>query len=144
MGEKFDDFLDELQENILRDEVKSLPEELVEHFTKPKNFGRMNDPDGGAIVRGQCGDTMEMYIIIEEEKISNVLFYTDGCGITAACGSLITELAKGQTIKNALRISPADVIEKFGDSLESSFHCAILAVITLHKAIADYFLRIGM
>jgi nitrogen fixation NifU-like protein len=144
MDENFDDFLDELQENILRDEIKSLPEGIVEHFTQPKNIGRMTDPDGAAIVRGQCGDTMEMYVVVEEGKISNILFYTDGCGITAACGSLTTELAKGQAINDALRISPADIIEKFGDSLEGSFHCAILAVITLHNALADYLLKNGM
>ena len=75
------------------------------------------------------------------QKISNILFYTDGCGITTTCGSLTTELVKGQTVKDALKVSPVDIIDKLGESLEGSFHCAILAVSTLHNAIADYLLK---
>lgn len=141
MIDDFDDFLDELQENIFKDRMKSSSEEVIEHFTKPKNIGRMTDPDGAAIKKGQCGDTMEMYIIVEKEKITNARFFTDGCSNTAACGSVLTELAKGQTIKDALKISPADIIDKLGESLEGSFHCAILAVNTFHEAIADYLLK---
>jgi len=116
-------------------------EQAMKHLTKPGNIGRMNDPDGAAFVKGQCGDTMEMYLIIEQEKIKEILFTTDGCGITTACGSVTTELVKGKSIKEALGISPANVIDVLGDYLGSDPHCAILAVITLHKALADYLLR---
>ena len=123
---------------------KTSSEEIIEHFTQPKNFGRMTDPDGAALAKGQCGDTMEMYMKITGEKISDALFYTDGCKITAACGSVATELVKGQTINDALKLSPADVIDKLHDFLGSNVHCAILAVTTLHKALADYLLKRGL
>ncbi len=118
-------------------------EKIVEHFSQPKNFGKIAKPDGAALVKGQCGDTMEMHIKITDGKISEVLFYTDGCRITTACGSIATEMVKGQTINNALKLSPADVIDKLHDFLGSNVHCAILAVTTLHKALADYLLKRG-
>ena len=121
------------------DKIKA--EQAMEHIVKPKNIGRMNDPDGAAMVKGQCGDTMEMYLVIEQEKIKEILFATDGCGITTACGSVVTELVKGKEITEALRISPASVIDILGDYLGADPHCAILAVITFHKALADYLLR---
>ncbi|MBN1398883.1 MAG: iron-sulfur cluster assembly scaffold protein [Bacteroidetes bacterium] len=117
---------------------------IVEHLAQPKNFGKMTKPDGAALVIGQCGDTMEMYIKINDGKITEVLFYTDGCKITTACGSIATEMVKGQTIKNALKLSPANVIDKLHDLLGSNVHCAILAVTTLHKALADYLLKRGL
>jgi len=126
---------------MLEDKKKKYPEQAIEHFVQPKNVGRMTDPDGAAIVKGRCGDTMEMYLTIEDEKISEILFFTDGCRVTAVCGSVATELAKGQSINDVLRISPADVIDKLHDLLGSNSHCAILAVTTLHKALADYMLK---
>jgi nitrogen fixation NifU-like protein len=121
------------------DKIKT--KQAMEHIAKPKNTGRMNDPDGAAMVKGQCGDTMEMYLVIENEKIKEILFTTDGCGITTACGSVVTELAKGKKISEALRISPANVIDILGDFLGTDPHCAILAVITFYKALADYLLK---
>lgn len=116
-------------------------EKAMKHLTKPGNIGRLNDPDGSAFIKGQCGDTMEMYLVIENETIKDALFATDGCGITTACGSVVTELAKGKIIAEALRISPASVIDILGDYLGPDPHCAILAVITFHKALADYLLK---
>jgi nitrogen fixation NifU-like protein len=120
---------------------KNISEQARGHIVDPKNIGRMNDPDGAAFVKGQCGDTMEMYLVIEKEVIKDVLFTTDGCGITTACGSVVTELVKGKKIKEALRISPASVIDILGDYLGADPHCAILAVTTFHKALADYLLK---
>ncbi|HPA72157.1 MAG TPA: iron-sulfur cluster assembly scaffold protein [Spirochaetota bacterium] len=107
----------------------------------PRNMGRMNDPDASAFIKGQCGDTMEMYLVISDGAISEALFHTDGCGSSIACGSTAAGLAKGRTIREALRISPADVIDTWGDLPRGDVHCAILSVMTLHKAIADYLLR---
>ena len=101
----------------------------------------MNNPDGTAVVKGQCGDTMEMCLRIKDKKISEILFFTEGCGITVVCGSVTTELAKGRGIKDVLKISPANVIDELHDLLGSGSHCAILAVNTLHKALADYLLK---
>ena len=103
----------------------------------------MNDPDGAAIVKGQCGDEMEMYLIIEDDRISKILFHSDGCGITLACGSIVTEQANGCTIDEALQIIPLDIINRLRKILGGNYHCAILAVITLYKALGDYLIKRG-
>jgi nitrogen fixation NifU-like protein len=108
---------------------------------KPVNIGRMNDPTAAARVQRLCGDTMEMYLYVVDGVIKEASFATDGCGATCACGSLSTELAKGKKIQDALGISPKQIIEGLGDLPEDHRHCAILAVGTLHRAIADYMLR---
>ena len=108
----------------------------------PDNMGRMNDPDGSACIKGMCGDTMEMYLIIENSRISNSWFYTDGCGSSVSAGSITAGLAKGKDINDALKISPADIIDEMMENPGFEKHCAILAVMTLHKAIADYIIRL--
>ena len=105
-------------------------------------MGRMNDPDGSAYIKGMCGDTMEMYLTIENGRISNSRFYTDGCASSVSAGSLTAELAKGKEIKDALRISPADIIDEMRQNPGFEKHCAILSVMTLHKAIADYIIHL--
>ena len=141
MDKNFEKMLENLQESINEDAKKIYSQKTIEYFIQPKNLGRMNDPDATAIVKGSCGDTMEFYLLLKDERISEILFFTDGCGTTIACGSVVTEIAKGKSIKKALKISPADVIDKLGGLPEESIHCAILAVITLYQAIADYLLK---
>lgn len=109
--------------------------------SQPENMGRMNDPDGSAFIKGQCGDTMEMYLLISGGLITEAVFFTDGCGSSIACGSTAARLARERTIREALRISPAEVLDVLGDVPSGDLHCAILAVMTLHKALADYLIR---
>ena len=141
MDKNFGKKLDKLQKSIIEDAKKIYSQKTIEYFIQPKNLGRMNDPDAAAAVKGLCGDTMEFYLLLKDERISEILFFTDGCGPTIACGSVVTEIAKGKSIKKALKISPSDVIDKLGGLPEENIHCAILAVITLHQAIADYLLK---
>jgi nitrogen fixation NifU-like protein len=84
---------------------------------------------------------MEMYLYIEDDIILEARFHTDGCGATLACGSLVTALAQGKSVAEALEISPGQIIAELKDLPKENRHCAILAVSTLHKAIADYMLR---
>ena len=78
---------------------------------------------------------------IRNNKIYDASFSTNGCGPTIACGSTVTELVKGKSIEDALKLSPASIIDALDGLPEDNIHCAILAVNTLHKAIADYSLR---
>jgi nitrogen fixation NifU-like protein len=113
-----------------------------ERFSRsPVNIGRMNDPTGAAWVKGLCGDTMEMYLYIEENVIRDARFQTDGCGATFACGSVATEFVKGKTVPESLRLSPGTIIDALAGLPEDHRHCAVLAANTLHQAIADYLLR---
>jgi len=119
-----------------------LPRGVLEHITNPKNAGHIKNPDASAEINGPCGDTMQISLIIRERKIKEIGFETDGCGITVACGSVVSELAKGKSIKDVLRISPADVIDGLKGIMGGDPHCAILAVNTLHKAVSNYFIGI--
>jgi nitrogen fixation NifU-like protein len=107
----------------------------------PDNMGRLNDPDGAAFIKGICGDSMEMYLVIKDNAVADARFFTDGCNASRACGSAAARLAKGKTLKEVLRLSPADVLDAWGELPEGNVHCAILAVSTLHKALADYLIR---
>ncbi len=131
----------DLQKMVDDDARNAYSEKTIEHYTSPRNRGRMNDPDGGAWIRGLCGDTMEIYLIIEGNQVTKALFFTDGCGPTIACGSVTTGLAKQQTIEDVLGISPSDVMTALGGLPRKSYHCAVLTVSTLHKALSDYLLK---
>jgi NifU-like protein involved in Fe-S cluster formation len=108
-----------------------------------KYFGRMNAPVASAWLKGACGDEMEFYLDIFDNILKTVKFHTEnGCFDTVAAGAKTAELAEGRTVLEALRISPAQVIDELcGELPEEGRHCAILAVSTLYKAIADYLLQ---
>ena len=120
---------------------KNYSKKTIEYANKPLNTGRMNDPSGAAWIKGLCGDIMEIYLIIKNNKIIEAKFFTNGCGATLACGSAVTELAKNKTIDKVLSISPKKIINHLEGLPIENIHCAILAVSTLHKAIADYLLK---
>ena len=107
---------------------------------KDEYFGRMNDPTSSALIKGACGDEMEFYLVIEKKVITEVRFFTEGCAATFACGKTVAQLAKNKTIEDALRISAQQVRDILHDLSDDYSHCAILAVSTLYKAIADYLL----
>jgi len=112
--------------------------EVIEHDTYG---GKMNDPSGGAFIKGLCGDEMEFYLIIEDCMIREVKYYTQGCEYTRACAIKTAQCASGKTLEAALRISPQQIIKELPFLPSSHSHCSILAVSTLHKAIADYLLK---
>ena len=102
---------------------------------------RMNDPDGSAWVTGLCGDTMEFYLVMRDNRITQAWYHTDGCSTSQQCGSTAARLAEGKTIDEVLAISPALVIQLHPDLPDDGIHCSILAVTTLHKALASWLLR---
>lgn len=112
-----------------------------EHEVTIDPMGRMNDPDGSAWVKGICGDTMEFYLVIENSVITEAWYYTDGCESSRYCGSTAARMAKNKTIDEVLEISPAQIIRSHPAMPEDGIHCSILAVTTLHKALAEYLLR---
>lgn len=141
MDKDFEKVRNELQKSINDEARKIYSEKVIQHCTNPENVGRMNDPDGSADVRGPCGDSVEIYLNIADRKISDIRFFTDGCTPTVACGSVVTKLAKGRSLKDALKISPADVIDELDGLPEANLHCAILATTSLYRAMGDYLLR---
>ena len=103
-------------------------------------FGRMNAPSASAFVRGLCGDEMEFYLYIEDNIISDVKYYTEGCETTRLCAQAVARRAKGKSIPDALAISPREIIDSDKSLPEDGRHCAILAVSTLYRAIAEFLL----
>ena len=105
---------DELQEMVNADARQIYSETVIDHAMNPRNVGSMVNADGFGRFRGPCGDTMEIWIKVRDEKITNATFYTDGCGTSIAAGSMATELAKGRVVQRALRITDKEVLEALG------------------------------
>lgn len=116
-------------------------EKVLEHFKNPRNQGVIKDADGvGHVGNKICGDVMKIYIKVDPktEIIKDIKFETLGCGAAIATSSMLTEMAKGKTIKNALKIGKLDIAEKLGGLPEVKLHCSILAHDGLAEAIKNY------
>jgi nitrogen fixation NifU-like protein len=110
-------------------------ERVIQLAYEPLNIGRIEDPDAITLVKGQCGDRMSISIKMKEGKIDVIRFLTDGCGATVACGSAVTELAKGKTPWNARKIHPQTIIQYLDGLPPSHLHCAALAVQALRQTL---------
>ncbi|MBU1136773.1 iron-sulfur cluster assembly scaffold protein [Patescibacteria group bacterium] len=111
---------------------------VIQHFQNPKNMGKMNHPDSiGEAGNSQCGDTMKIYLKIEDGKIKDISFETMGCVSAIATSSMITELAKGKTLAEAEKITYQDVVNELGQLPPVKIHCAGMAVEALKKAIEN-------
>ena len=114
-------------------------DKVMEHFKNPSNVGEMENPDGiGHVGNPVCGDIMEMYIRVKDNVITDVKFKTFGCGAAIATSSMITELVKGKTIEEALKVSNKAVVEALGGLPPVKMHCSVLAEDALKGAIDDY------
>jgi nitrogen fixation NifU-like protein len=138
MTQEFGDSFKELEQSIMEDMKGIYSEKTIDHFLNPRNLGKIPAPDGIGRITGPCGDTMEIYLRVNSDKIVNTTFWTDGCGPSIASGSMITEMAKRMNISEAQRISQHDVLTALGGLPEESEHCALLAANTLKEAIKDY------
>ena len=115
-------------------------EEVMDHFTNPRNVGEIEDADGvGEVGNPVCGDMMTFYIKVDDdEKLSDVKYKTFGCGAAIAVSSMVSEMAKGKSVEEALKISRDDVAEKLGGLPKNKMHCSNLGAEALGKAIEDY------
>jgi nitrogen fixation NifU-like protein len=112
---------------------------VMEHFMNPRNVGVIENPDGyGKVGNPVCGDVMEIYIKVKDEKITDIKFRTFGCGSAIATSSMVTELAKGKHVDEAVKITRADVANELDGLPAQKMHCSNLAADALHEAIKDY------
>ena len=120
-------------------------EKVMDHFTRPRNVGEIPDANGiGQEGNAVCGDIIKMYIKVDEnDVIQDIKFKTFGCGAAIATSSMVTELAKGKTIQEALELSNKAVAEALGGLPPQKMHCSNLAADALHKAIEDYLKKQG-
>ena len=113
--------------------------EVMDHFTNPRNVGEIENASGsGTVGNAKCGDIMKMTIKVEKGVIVDVKFKTFGCGAAIATSSKATELVKGKTIDEALKITNKMVTDSLGGLPEVKLHCSVLAEEALHEAITDY------
>lgn len=108
------------------------------HADAPHHMGPMNVFSGHAKITGPCGDTMEFWILVEEDRIRNVSFITDGCDPSRACGSMTTCMAEDRTVAEAKEISQQDVLRELEGLPKDHEHCALLATNTLRAACENY------
>ncbi len=119
-------------------------EKVMEHFTNPKNVGEIKDADGiGKVGNPVCGDLMWIYIKVKDDRLEDVKFKTFGCGAAIATSSMITEMAKGKTLEEALKITRSDVADALDGLPPIKMHCSNLAADGLHAAIKDYLDKTG-
>lgn len=117
-------------------------EKVKEHFRNPRNVGEIENPDGvGKVGNPVCGDIMELYIRVKEGVITDAKFKTFGCGAAIATSSMVTEMIKNKTIKEALKISNRAVAEALGGLPPIKMHCSVLAEEALKNAIDDHLMR---
>ncbi|NQT30341.1 MAG: Fe-S cluster assembly scaffold protein NifU [Candidatus Saganbacteria bacterium] len=117
-------------------------ERVMDHFKNPRNVGEIENPDGvGKIGNPVCGDIMEMYIKVKDNVIVDAKFKTFGCGAAIATSSMITEMVKGKTIEDALKISNKAVAEALGGLPPVKMHCSVLGEDALKSAINDYLIK---
>jgi nitrogen fixation NifU-like protein len=111
----------------------------MEHFMNPRNVGEIEDADGiGEVGNPVCGDMMTFYIKVDDGRLSDVKFKTFGCGAAIAVSSMVSEMAIGKTLDEALKITREDVAEQLGGLPKQKMHCSNLGADALHKAIQDY------
>jgi nitrogen fixation NifU-like protein len=114
-------------------------EKVMEHFKNPHNMGEIADADGvGTVGNPVCGDLMTIYIKVKDDRLEDIKFKTFGCGSAIATSSMITDLAKGKTLDEALKITRANVADSLGGLPPVKMHCSNLAADALHAAIEDY------
>jgi len=114
-------------------------EKVLDHFKHPRNVGELEDADAeGTVGNPVCGDMMTMYIKVKDDRIEDVKFKTFGCGAAIATSSMTTELAKGKTLDEALKISRQDVADALDGLPLVKMHCSNLAADALHEAINSY------
>jgi nitrogen fixation NifU-like protein len=112
---------------------------VMDHFKNPRNMGEIPDADGvGTVGNPVCGDLMTIYIKVKNNRLEDIKFKTFGCGAAIATSSMVTELARGKTLEEGMKLSRKDVAENLGGLPPIKMHCSNLAADGLHAAIEDY------
>ena len=114
-------------------------DKVVDHYTNPRNVGKIENASGiGEVGNPVCGDIMKMFIKVENNVITDVKFKTFGCGAAIATSSISTEMIKGKTIEEALKLKNSDVVEALDGLPPVKIHCSLLAEEAIHAALWDY------
>jgi len=111
--------------------------ETVDHAIHPRNYGAIENPDGEAMLKGICEDSIRIQLSLENNTVTDAAFSVHGCGFTMACGSAVTELARGRSVHEAMNITGKRINDFLGGLPENHIHCADLAAGTLRAALLN-------
>ena len=128
----------------MAEETGSYNQIVIEHLKHPRNMGEMENADGvGEAQNPVCGDTMRLFIKVETDRVTDAKFLTFGCGAAIASSSMTTEMIKGKTIEEILKISDLMIAEALGGLPPTKVHCSVLAEKAILAAVSDYQKRRG-
>jgi len=119
-------------------------DKVMEHFGNPRNVGVIEDADGvGEVGNPVCGDMMKITIKVSDDQLDDIKFQTLGCGAAIATSSVITEMARGMSLEDAVHISKADIAKELDGLPPAKMHCSVLAADGLKAAVDDYLVKNG-
>lgn len=133
-----DDFVNELQEQIDDEAREAYGEKGFQRWRNPRYQGRMADYDAHARLTGQCGDTIEIYLKFDNDRVEEASFFTDGCASSTICGSFAAELALGKDPDGLTEITGDAVLREIGRLPKDDMHCADLAAAAVQEALSSY------
>jgi nitrogen fixation NifU-like protein len=136
--QEFDALINKIQNEVFTEARNALGEKGFDRWRNPKYCGVMQGADSHARLKGSCGDTMEMYIRVKDDRLEEVSYFTDGCSSSSIAGSFTAEMATGRTFEEVLDLTGADVLQVIGTFPEAEEHCAHLAVTTLKEAVNSF------
>ncbi len=138
MADNFDAFVENLQEQIFDETREAFGEAGFLRWRNPLYRGPLDAPDAHARVKGTCGDTMQIFLKFENDRVCDAAYLTDGCGSSTVCGSFAAEMAIGKNPDELIEITGDAILEKLGRFPEEDRHCAFLAAETLQEALNRY------
>jgi nitrogen fixation protein NifU and related proteins len=138
MADELDDFAKALQDQIYQETREAYGQVAFDRWLKPLYIGVLPNPEGYGRVTGTCGDTMEIFLEFETERVTKATFQSDGCGPSMVCGSFAAELAHGRSPEEITEITGKVILDILGGLPEDDRHCAFLAAAALQAALNDY------
>lgn len=137
----FEKVVQQLQEQSFAEARAAFGEKGFKRWLNPSFNGPIPDADSHARIRGGCGDSMEIFLKFENNRVKKASYMTDGCGSSALCGSFTAELAHGKNPEELFDLRPEDVLEAIGTFPDQDTHCAKLSILTLHEALNRYLIK---
>ncbi|MFH2067406.1 MAG: iron-sulfur cluster assembly scaffold protein [Pseudomonadota bacterium] len=141
MNDKLDAFLDQLQEQIFDETREAFGEAGFERWQNPRFLGKMENPHAYGKITGSCGDTMEIFLMFENDCVTEASYTTDGCGSSSVCGSFAAEAALGKNPDELAAVTGETILGKLGRFPKEDEHCAYLAAETLQEALKNYMVQ---
>jgi nitrogen fixation NifU-like protein len=143
MNNDLDSFVDQLQEQIFEETREAFGEKVYQRWRQPLYMQAMDSPDGHANLRGECGDSIEIFLKFASNRVTQASFLTDGCATSVVCGSFAAEMALGKTTDELLDIDGKVILNELGGLPAENEHCAHLAAESLHAALDDFMRKPG-